>query len=155
MKADLDGLFIRSSNNAKVPGTYILLIELTEANPINVGKLGIHIFEPGYYLYTGSALNGLVSRISRHMRPDKPCHWHIDYLTQVARVIGIFWSVGTEKHECGWSSQISSSKTSISPVRGFGSSDCKCGTHLYFFSHLSNVHRMINQITPEYSVSSQ
>jgi len=44
MKADLDGLFIRSSNNAKVPGTYILLIELTEANPINVGKLGIHIF---------------------------------------------------------------------------------------------------------------
>ena len=44
MKADLDGLFIRSSNNAKVPETYILLIELTEANPINVGKLGIHIF---------------------------------------------------------------------------------------------------------------
>ena len=101
MRAYQDGLFIRSSNNAKVPGTYILLIELTEANPINVGKLGIHIFEPGYYLYVGSELNGLVSRISRHMRSDKPCHWHIDYLTQVARVIGIFWIVGTKKMNAG------------------------------------------------------
>lgn len=155
MRGYQDGLFIRSSNNAKVPGTYILLIELTEANPINVGKLGIHIFEPGYYLYVGSALNGLVSRISRHMRSDKPCHWHIDYLTQVARVIGIFWTVGTKNNECEWSSQIASSKISTSPVRGFGSSDCKCRTHLYFFSRLSNVYRMISEIPPEYSVSYQ
>ena len=77
MAADLNDLFIKSLNNAKIPGTYILMIELTEAIPINVGRLGIHIFEPGYYLYTGSALNGLVSRISRHIRSDKPYHWHI------------------------------------------------------------------------------
>ena len=152
MAADLDNLFINSLNNAKAPGTYILLIELNEAIPKDVGKLGIHIFEPGYYLYTGSALNGLVSRISRHIRSDKLCHWHIDYLTQVGRVTGIFWTVGREKNECQWSRQISSSRTSTSPMRGFGSSDCKCETHLYFFSRLSNVYRMIHEIDPKYSV---
>ena len=97
MASDLDDLFIKSLNNAKIPGTYILMIELTEAIPITVGRLGIHIFEPGYYLYTGSALNELVSRISRHIRLDKPCHWHIDYITQAGRVTGIFWDVGREK----------------------------------------------------------
>ena len=44
MAADLDNLFINSLNNAKAPGTYILLIELNEAIPKDVGKLGIHIF---------------------------------------------------------------------------------------------------------------
>ena len=116
MAADLEDLFIKSLNNAKIPGTYILMIELTEAIPINVGRLGIHIFESGYYLYTGSALNGLVSRISRHIRSDKPCHWHIDYLTQAGRVTGIFWDTGREKNECLWSRQISSSRTSTSPI---------------------------------------
>ena len=45
MAADLNDLFIKSLNNAKIPGTYILMIELTEAIPINVEELGIHIFE--------------------------------------------------------------------------------------------------------------
>ena len=125
MRAYQDGLFIRSSNNEKVPVDYILLIELTEANPINVGNLGIHIFEPGYYLYTGSALNGLVSRISRHIRSDKPYHWHI-------RLPNSSWTLQRDildcrkrKNECRWSRQISSSKASTSPMRGFGSLDCK------------------------------
>jgi len=44
MTADLDDLFIKSSNNAKVQRTYILMIELTEDNPINAWELGRHIF---------------------------------------------------------------------------------------------------------------
>ena len=40
MAADLDYLFIKSLNNAKIPGTYIRMIELTEAIPINVGGSG-------------------------------------------------------------------------------------------------------------------
>ena len=128
------------------------MIELTEAIPITVGRLGIHIFEPGYYLYTGSALNGLVSRISRHIRSDKPYHWHI-------RLPNSSWTLQRDildcrkrKNECRWSRQLSSSKTSTSPMRGFGYSDCKCETHLYLFSHLSNVYRMMNEINPKYSV---
>jgi len=34
---------------------------------------------------------GLVSHISRHIRSDKPCRWHICYLTEVGRAIAIFW----------------------------------------------------------------
>ena len=43
MAADLDDLFIKSLNNAKIPGTYILIIELTEAIPMTVGLSLIHI----------------------------------------------------------------------------------------------------------------
>ena len=32
MAADLEDLFIQSLNNAKIPGTYIIMIELTEAS---------------------------------------------------------------------------------------------------------------------------
>lgn len=57
-------------------GTYCLIIEIKEKSTIKVGALGIIKFEKGYYIYVGSAMNSLVSRIKRHMKDDKKLHWH-------------------------------------------------------------------------------
>jgi len=39
---------------------------------------------PGYYIYIGSAFGpgGVRARMLRHLRADKPKHWHIDYLRE-------------------------------------------------------------------------
>jgi Uri superfamily endonuclease len=44
-------------------GTYLLVMELHEDTSIMVGKHRIIHFKKGYYVYVGSALNGLEQRI--------------------------------------------------------------------------------------------
>jgi len=51
-------------------GSYVLVVRLEEAASITVGKLGPQAFPKGYYLYFGSALNGLEGRIQRHVRTE-------------------------------------------------------------------------------------
>ena len=67
-------------------GSYALVIRLNRTEQLTVGRLGEFDFPAGCYLYFGSALNGLESRVSRHLRRDKKLHWHVDYLTVVAVV---------------------------------------------------------------------
>jgi hypothetical protein len=62
------------------PGAYILLIFLPEQQSTRVGSLGEIDFVPGWSAYVGSAMRGLRSRISRHLKRDKKIFWHIDYL---------------------------------------------------------------------------
>ena len=111
-------------------------------------KLRTHIFEPGYYLYTGSALNELVSRISRHIRLDKPCHWHIDYITQAGRVTGIFWDVGREKMNACGPAKYQPVDPRHPPDKVLVRQIANAGR----ISRLSNVYRMINEINLKYSV---
>jgi sugar fermentation stimulation protein A len=49
-------------------GVYILLIALPREETIPVGKLGPIRFPEGFYAYVGSAMNGLESRVTRHLR---------------------------------------------------------------------------------------
>lgn len=53
-------------------GTYNLIICQKENINIKVGAIGNDIkFPKGYYVYTGSAMNSLTSRIKRHLRKKK------------------------------------------------------------------------------------
>ncbi|MFP4052091.1 MAG: GIY-YIG nuclease family protein, partial [Thermoplasmata archaeon] len=61
-------------------GIYTLVIELKEDKVIEVGAIGNIDFDKGYYVYVGSAQNGLEARIERHLSDEKKIHWHIDYL---------------------------------------------------------------------------
>jgi len=47
-------------------------------------------FPAGWYVYTGSARNGLAQRVGRHLRHNKRKHWHIDYLLAVADRVEAF-----------------------------------------------------------------
>jgi Uri superfamily endonuclease len=115
------------------PGIYHLVIYLPSDMIIEIGKLGQFQFKTGYYVYTGSAMRGLESRITRHQRKQKRFHWHIDYLLQYGHIIDIIKHITTERLECHFNEKIMSMPFCQIPVKGFGSSDCKCITHLFFF----------------------
>ena len=116
-------------------GSYVLVLYLPRVRRLTVGKLGSHRFEPGYYLYFGSALNSLEGRLRRHLLPEKKLHWHIDFLSEKATIKAIWWCEGIARQECAWT-QIALNFPGIStPVKGFGSSDCRnCTSHLAYLS---------------------
>ena len=119
-----------------VKGTYVLVLALDKETLISVGKLTSLSFPPGYYLYVGSALGGLNSRIGRHIRGGRRLHWHIDYLRQRARVIEVWYLVSGERLECSWYRAASGLPRARMPVAGFGSSGCGCDSHLLYFSFI-------------------
>lgn len=62
-------------------GSYCLIINVEKDTKIKIGKkLGIINFKKGCYVYVGSAMNSLESRVKRHLSDNKKKHWHIDYL---------------------------------------------------------------------------
>ena len=115
-------------------GCYCLIINLNKTCEIEIGKLGKTNFKKGNYVYVGSAMNSLESRIKRHLSDEKKLHWHIDYLltNRNAKVIEIIYNVSKEKIECELSQLISQKSEGIEK---FGCSDCQCKSHLYYFKN--------------------
>lgn len=58
-----------------VPGVYQLVIRMRRPAVITVGALGRCRFPAGWYVYTGSARNGLEQRIRWHLRQEKRRHF--------------------------------------------------------------------------------
>lgn len=110
-------------------GSYTLLIEVKEDIEIVIGKLGKLHFKKGFYVYVGSALNNLESRINRHLRSDKKIHWHIDFFLNYANIIEVFIKENSKKEECRISNEF---EKSLNFLKGFGCSDCKCTSHLFY-----------------------
>ena len=114
-------------------GTYCLIINLNNTSKIKIGKkLGKIDFDKGYYVYVGSAMNSLKSRINRHLSDEKKMHWHIDYFLKESEIEEVIFNESTEKIECGLSHYISKKATG---TKGFGCSDCECESHLYYFKN--------------------
>lgn len=111
-------------------GIYCLIIFLNKSKNIRIGKRE-KLFPRGYYCYVGSALNNLEKRIQRHYSKRKKFHWHIDYFLKHARIVDMVIKTDS-KDECDLSRKIKS-LGGIVILKGFGSSDCKCETHLYYF----------------------
>ena len=120
-------------NHALTKGIYYLTIKLVKKHNIRVGCLGNFGFPRGFYVYVGSAQNNLEGRIKRHLRRDKKMRWHIDYLLHYGQVICVHTYAAEKNAECILSQKIGNMKTVLIPASGFGSSDCLCASHLYFF----------------------
>lgn len=112
------------------PGVYILIVYLAGAQIIKVGKKRVIHFASGHYFYVGSALGGLEARIRRHLAKKKRHHWHIDYLLDVGKIIGVIAIPTTQKIECLIARSLLEGMESIA---GFGSSDCGCRSHLFYY----------------------
>jgi sugar fermentation stimulation protein A len=112
-------------------GIYHLLLCLRRPRKLRVGRLGIHDFPAGHYVYTGRARRGLDGRLARHMRKRKTRHWHIDYLTAVADIKEI--RVNKSNEECRSHRAVMKLPGAQVIVPGFGSSDCRCPSHLAHF----------------------
>jgi Uri superfamily endonuclease len=110
-----------------VPGLYQLRIRLRRPATVEVGALGKCHFPAGWYVYTGSARNGLAQRVGRHLRHGKRKHWHIDYLLAVADEVEAFVLPGEEPTKCELHRPLAGGQM---PVSGLGPLDCGCLSHL-------------------------
>ena len=121
-------------------GSYMLIIYLGRNINIPIGRLGYRLFRSGYYIYVGSAFNGLIQRVLRHYRVSdglsKVSRWHIDYLLK-ENTARICFGVGfiNQDIECDLSRYLLD--FGASPIEGFGSTDCRCVSHLYHIDRLS------------------
>jgi len=118
-------------------GTYVLIIRLGKNTEIRIGALGNVKFTKGFYAYVGSGMNSLEKRIERHMKKrGKKKFWHIDYFLSTANALGAISWESDSKDECGAAGSLSGN---FEPVRGFGSSDCGCESHLFFSEKLQPI----------------
>ncbi len=124
-------------------GIYHLIIKLPWKRRIRVGKLGSFLFPKGFYVYTGSAQVGLEKRIARHLSVEKRLHWHIDYLLQFGEVVHVLTIGGEKKRECHFSDKIALRFGGSVVAVKFGSTDCRCRTHLYFFENRKKIDSLI------------
>ncbi len=110
-------------------GSYVLLVELKEPTSIQVGKLGHIDFPASWYVYVGSALNGIEHRINRHFSQRKKLHWHIDYFLYHSHLYQAYCKENPKREECNIA-HLFASRFKLIP--SFGSSDCNCIGHLFY-----------------------
>jgi Uri superfamily endonuclease len=114
------------------PGTYALILHSHITGKVQIGHLGQIELVSGYYIYIGSAFGpgGVRARVSRHLRADKPKHWHIDYLREFVTPLSAWISYEPEQLEHLWA-QLFHDMSEVNSIQGFGCSDCKCYSHLF------------------------
>ncbi|MEN2995329.1 MAG: DNA/RNA nuclease SfsA [Thermodesulfovibrio sp.] len=115
----------------KEKGVYLLVTYLDTPKSIVIGRLGNIHFRKGYYVYVGKAKRGLFRRIKRHKEKSKRMHWHIDYFLKEAKIINDFPILTDKDIECRLAYSLSN--ISDATVPEFGSSDCQCKSHLFYF----------------------
>jgi Uri superfamily endonuclease len=132
-------------------GSYILILQMIAPTFILTGKLGMIGFPSGWYAYAGSAMGsgGLAGRIGRHLNSEKKLHWHIDYLSQTADIMEIWFRTGTTRLEHAWAKVLGELQGAAVVAEKFGSSDCRCRTHLFHFKRKPVFHRVKNYFDPE------
>ena len=120
------------------PGTYALILSASHKKFIAIGKLGYLQLQSGFYIYIGSAFGpgGLKARIAHHCRKPARPHWHIDYLASTIALKEIWYTFDPVHREHQWAYTISNIRGASVPLTGFGSSDCRCRSHLFFFKSM-------------------
>ena len=118
-----------------LPGTYTLILTSIIEKPVKVGKLGTVHLRHGIYAYIGSAFGpgGLMARIKHHINHSSQPHWHIDYLRPALELCEIWYTYDTIRREHQWAEVHMHTRGVHLPLPGFGSSDCRCLSHLFFY----------------------
>lgn len=116
-------------------GTYALVLTSHKTSLVGIGSLGTLELQPGFYVYVGSAFGagGLAARIGHHTQIAARPHWHIDYLRAACDLIEIWFTTETARREHSWAEAVAQLPGAEVPMPGFGSSDCQCAAHLFWF----------------------
>ena len=117
------------------PGTYALGMRCSSDQQVEVGKLGSLRLQSGFYVYVGSAFGpgGLKARIAHHVKISERPHWHIDYLHPALDLTEIWFTHDSRHREHQWAGVLANLSGATIPISGFGASDCRCNSHLFFF----------------------
>jgi len=128
-------------------GTYILICLLEKDQSLQIGSLGQTYLKKGIYAYVGSAFGpgGILARICRHVRRSKRIKWHIDYLTSLKDcfILGFFLFINN-KIECNIAKILEEEKCET-PIIKFGSTDCKCKTHLFKVKDINQIQQILSR----------
>ena len=108
-------------------------MKLDNNSDIKIGRRSAVTFPRGYYCYVGSAMNNLEKRINRHMSEKERFRWHIDWFLGYANIVDVKRIESDKRLECFLSRDVASLSDRVI-MKGFGSSDCSCETHLHFFT---------------------
>ena len=113
--------------------------------------MGMLTFPKGYYLYVGSAMGSnsstsLENRVKRHLSEarHKKLFWHIDYFlaSEISLLTKIYLIPSLIRLECVLAGEILS--VSDKYIKSFGSSDCFCSSHLFYFKDFQEIKRIFN-----------
>lgn len=117
----------------RAAGTYALLLHNPKSQTLSIGRWQTLTFSAGYYLYIGSAFGpgGVQARVLRHRQRNKKLRWHIDYLSTQWAVRGAWYSHSPKRLEHDWANTLQA-LPNLSPIEGFGCSDCDCQSHLFY-----------------------
>ncbi len=126
-----------------VRGTYALVLRVPRDLKLKTRSKRFHI-EKGVYVYVGSALLDLESRLRRHESREKRKFWHIDFLLAESELIFAVSILSPHRLEDHLVSLLHGS-----PVPGFGASDSPLPSHLFRYESveeaLSDVFRAAHQ----------
>ncbi|MFX1497399.1 MAG: DUF123 domain-containing protein [Promethearchaeota archaeon] len=127
-------------------GSYLLIIFLEKERSIKIGSLGAILFSKGFYLYVGSAMgekgsSTLLNRVKRHLSNSnsKRVHWHIDYLLAdtFTKVTKVYLIPSITALECIIARDLLANSEGY--IKDFGSSDCNCISHLFWFKNFNDI----------------
>ncbi len=110
---------------------YAIHLKIFEKKLLQIGKLGTYEFPEGTYIYIGSAKRNIRARIARHIKKVKPLRWHFDYLRPHGEITK-FETFDNKLDECTRCKQLKEMYQAKEIVKGFGSSDCRCQSHLLY-----------------------
>ena len=92
---------------------------------------------------------GGFKRVARHLDVSAGRHktrkWHIDYLLAVAEIIGIGKIATRDQIECEIAHSLAFNK-GLTGIVDFGSSDCRCCSHLFYAQHLRDLEQAIQRL---------
>jgi len=117
-------------------GTYCLILRNRRCG-VKVGAIDAISFPEGWHVYVGSAQGaGGLFRVRRHIRVAfegiSAPRWHIDYLLghPAFSLVAVACAVTADREsECTIARRMGGV-----PVPGFGCSDCRCFSHLFYFT---------------------
>ncbi|MGA1872707.1 MAG: GIY-YIG nuclease family protein [Thermoplasmatota archaeon] len=123
--------YVHAANPSSISQSadYILLLDIEKDAAVEVGALGRIELARGTYAYCGSARAGLWRRVRRHLSDPVRKRWHIDHITPLSSRRIVLWKEHEDGGECSAAEYLSRRYIG---VRGFGSSDCMCSSHLFF-----------------------
>jgi len=124
--------FEKSRLNTVDKGGYLLVLCNDKPFKKKIGSLGEREFKTGYYVYVGSAMQGLEKRITRHLRKNKKIHWHLDYICpQYMKVEKVYPIRRRDRIEQAMARGLREISQDFVP--GFGASDSNEPSHFFYF----------------------
>lgn len=131
------------------PGTYALVMKCSSDQQVEIGKLGRLQLRAGFYVYVGSAFGpgGLKARIAHHMKISEKPHWHMDYLRPALVLKEIWFTYDSRHREHQWADTLARIDGGTMPLSGFGASDCRCESHLYWIRPKPSVRQFRDKLS--------